>query len=171
MPQDYVLFVGSRASYKNFKNAVLAVKQHTLDLVVAGSVGLAPDEVDYLNSHLPGRWSFVDAPTSERLCELYQDALCLIYPSSYEGFGIPVLEAARCGTPVVACRNSSIPEVAGPSTVLVEKAEPSELAAALTRITEGVSSADRIAGINHACGFSWARTYTETRDCYTKALY
>lgn len=166
----YALFVGSRTSYKNFKPAVLSVKNQPIDFVAAGPSKLTADEVDYLNQHLPGRWSFVENPTHERLLSLYRGALCLLYPSSYEGFGIPVLEGALCEIPVIACRNSSIPEVAGPSTLLVDKPQVELLSEAISRVVTGNFCPDFAAGAQHASGFSWDQCFAGTVEAYDLAL-
>lgn len=168
--RKYALFVGSRASYKNFKPAVLSVKGQSIDFVAAGPSKLTADEVDYLNQHLPGRWSFVENPTHERLLSLYRSALCLLYPSSYEGFGIPVLEGALCEIPVIACKNSSIPEVAGPSTLLVDTPGVRLLSEAISRVVSGEFNPDYPAGVQHASKFSWEQCFRETLKTYAAAI-
>jgi glycosyltransferase involved in cell wall biosynthesis len=96
----------------------------------------------------------------EHLPSLYRQAKMLVYPSLYEGFGLPVLEAMRCGTPVVASSISSIPEVAGEAALLVDPTDVSAMAAAMKRLlTEsGLSEELRQAGFIQAAKFSWPRT-------------
>ncbi len=71
------------------------------------------------------------APSDEELAALYRGARCLVYPSLYEGFGIPVLEAMACGTPVVTSRGGATEEVAGGAAVLVDAADPEAIAAGI----------------------------------------
>lgn len=168
--QPYALFVGSRASYKNFDKAVLALADLNLKLVIAGASPLSEVEVSLLNSSLINRWEFIQHPSAETLANLYSKATCLLYPSSYEGFGIPIVEAAACGAPVIACNNSSIPEVAGPSTLLLETPTVELLSEAISRISAGYWRPDLAAGARHAAGFSWDRCYAETMKTYEAAL-
>lgn len=102
-----VLFVGQRTPYKRFDLAVESVKRCT-DLTL-GIVGpkLTPTEVRILHSELKGRWVWFGGVSKEQLRKLYNGAFALIYPSDYEGFGLPILEAMACGCPVVAANTSS----------------------------------------------------------------
>jgi glycosyltransferase involved in cell wall biosynthesis len=162
----FILFVGSRAAYKNFDKAVLSLRDFSLNLVIAGADPLSSGELQLLNAALPGRWEFIERPSTEALANLYSKALCLLYPSSYEGFGIPVLEAAACGAPVLACNNSSIPEVAGPSTLLIEEPSVDKIRDAVGRLLSKQWIPDIEAGRKHAQSFSWERCYKETLECY-----
>jgi glycosyltransferase involved in cell wall biosynthesis len=168
--RKYVLFVGSRATYKNFYKVVAAVGRTDLNLVVAGSEQLSNAEKSELDQLLPSRWSFAHRPSDEALVKLYSEALCLLYPSSYEGFGIPVLEAAACGVPAIVCRISSLPEVAGPSTFLINRPDVAQIYDALNQIQRGLWQADSDGGREHALKFTWDNCYQKTMGCYLKAL-
>lgn len=117
---DYVFFVGSRASYKNFEMAAMAVAQSGLRLVVCGSP-LSLKEHRFLQScfreNMYVECVNADATTLNRL---YNRAYCLVYPSIYEGFGLPIVEAQKAGCPVIAYGVSSIPEVMGDSRLMIK---------------------------------------------------
>lgn len=96
------------------------------------------------------------------LAGLYSAALTLVFPSLYEGFGLPILEAMACGCPVVAYRTSSIPEVAGTAAILLDPSQ--DLAEAVTRLIQDEQTrATKIAaGFTQVGKFSWERTAAET---------
>ena len=117
---DFVLFVGSRASYKNFEMAAMAVAQSGLRLVVCGNP-LSPKEHRFLQNCF-GEKSYTECVNADvtTLNQLYNRAYCLVYPSMYEGFGLPIVEAQKAGCPVIAYGVSSIPEVMGDSRLMIK---------------------------------------------------
>jgi glycosyltransferase involved in cell wall biosynthesis len=141
---DYVLAVGTLEPRKNLGAAVEAARLAGIELRVVGARGWGGVEV-------PG---WVGRPSDHELAALYRGARCLVYPSLYEGFGLPVLEAMACGTPVVTSRGGATEEVAGDAAVLVDATDPEAIAA-------GIAEADRrrdelvAAGVERARGFSW----------------
>ena len=109
--QNTVLFVGQRTGYKRFDLAVNAVRQcPRLRLGIVGPA-LAAAERDMLQANLGSRWHEFGPIGTAELRHLYSSVFALIFPSDYEGFGLPVLEAMACGCPVVAANASSLPEV------------------------------------------------------------
>ena len=127
LPEKYILFVGNRDFYKNFKNFVLAVepllKEHKdLFLIAAGGGGFIKEENQYFNSmHLDKRIIHFGAD-DKTLAALYSNALAFIFPTLYEGFGIPALEAMNCDCPVVMSNTSSLPEVGGEAAIYIDPA-------------------------------------------------
>ena len=143
---DYVLAVATLEPRKNLARAVDAAHEAGVELRVVGARGWGGVDV-------PG-W-VGEVPDAE-LAALYRGARCVVYPSLYEGFGLPVLEAMACGTPVVTSRETAMEEVAGNAAVLVDPLDPSSIA---TGIHEASSRRDELvpAGLARAREFTWAR--------------
>jgi glycosyltransferase involved in cell wall biosynthesis len=105
----------------------------------------------------------------QELADLYSAASCLLFPSRYEGFGLPCLEAMACGCPVTAFRNSSIPEVVDEAAVLVEDGDGEALGNAAAEIIKAPERW-RLAGLQWAKKFSWTKTARETINAYESLL-
>ncbi|HEY7500961.1 MAG TPA: glycosyltransferase family 1 protein [Vicinamibacterales bacterium] len=106
------------------------------------------------------------------LLALYRSAAALVYPSRYEGFGLPLVEAMSCGTPVIAARSSSIPEVVGDAAVLLDPDDGDAWSNAIERVLEDEQYRNdlRRAGLARAREFSWTRTARETAAIYRRLL-
>lgn len=159
---DYALFVGAIQRRKDPLAALAAAEAAGLRLVVVG-----PDRDGDLAAELRRRGAdlrgYVDL---EELAALYREAAALVFPSRYEGFGLPVVEAMASGTPVVATDDAAVREVAGDAALYASAAE---LGTALVRaVAERASLA--AAGIERAKRFSWAATAKATLDVYREAL-
>jgi glycosyltransferase involved in cell wall biosynthesis len=158
----YLLFVGAIQERKNPLAAAAAAAEVALPLVVAG-----PERDAELARQLRARGAdlrgYVDKPT---LAELYRGAACLVMPTRYEGFGLPVLEAMACGTPVVAFPDAAVREVAGDAAVL---AEDGDLAGAVRR---ALADRERLAaaGLERAGRFSWEETARRTLAVYREVI-
>lgn len=167
---NHVLFVGARGGYKNFNLAVEAVAAiPELELHIVGGGPLTKSECKQLDVLLQGRYRWLGRLSDEGLNIAYNSAYALLYPSSYEGFGIPILEAMRAGCPVIAVNVSSIPEVAGEAALLVERASAELFGAALQQIPERCNEL-RQAGFQQAAKFSWDRCFDETLIVYKELL-
>lgn len=168
----FVLFVGARPGYKNFEAAVKAVSPHKdIKLVCVGGGAFIKGELEMLERYLPSRYSHAGFVTNAELNVYYNKALCLIYPSVYEGFGIPILEAMSAGCPVIAVNVSSIPEVAGDAALLVESGSQDELDAAISSLIFSSKREELIVkGLLQAKKFSWDATYTKTLELYEDVL-
>ena len=159
---DYVLFVGAVQERKNPLAALAAAEAAGLPLVVAG-----PAKDEALARELGRRGARVTGYVEqEELVRLYRGAACLVQPSRYEGFGLPVLEAMACGTPVVAVPEPALREVAGDAAVWADERELAD------GIRRAVSERKRLAaaGLERARLFSWRETARRTFDVYREAL-
>ncbi len=142
---DYVLAVATLEPRKNLVRAVEAARLAGVELRVVGARGWGGVEV-------PGWLGRVD---DEELAALYRGARCLVFPSLYEGFGIPVLEAMASGTPVVTTRGGATEEVAGGAAVLVDALDAAAIAAGIVE-AEARREELRPLGLERARAFTWA---------------
>jgi alpha-1,3-rhamnosyl/mannosyltransferase len=110
--------------------------------------------------------------SDDALSSLYRAALALVYPSRYEGFGLPLLEAMASGCPVIASDCASIPEVVGEAGVLLDPDDEVGWAAAIERLVDHPADAERLRtlGLARASLFSWRRTAEGTARVYTECL-
>jgi len=163
--RPYILFIGSREHYKNFSFTVnLLSELPDFDLYIVGGK-LSGAEKQNLMQQIPGRWRLFSHVGNQRLNELYNLAYTLIYPSQYEGFGIPLLEAMKAGTPFLALRSSSIPEVAGKAGLLLESADLELFKKTLLNV-DVQRNRLRALGFAQAAKFSWEHCYQQTLSLY-----
>ena len=176
--QPYFLFVAGRKYYKNFAYALKGFSIHAqsypeTQLIVTGSP-FSPEEQTVIEQYkLSDRVVAHSNVNDSRLQELYQNACALIYPSEYEGFGIPILEAMLSATPVIAVKAASIPEVAGDAAYYVPPRDEEAIAAAMNDLYAHRSvRMDYIKrGTIQAGNFSWEKTAQETQSIYSQLIH
>jgi glycosyltransferase involved in cell wall biosynthesis len=172
LPDRYVLFLGTLQPRKNIKRLIEAfvcyVQNHVEDdisLVLAGKRGWLIEDVlsEVHNTHkshivMPGYVA------DEDVAAVYSGALALVFPSLYEGFGFPVLEAMRCGTPVLCSNTSSLPELAGDAALLVDPLDVRAIADGMARlVSDSALRSDLTArGYHQAKQFTWRRAAQQT---------
>lgn len=169
--RDSVLYVGARDGYKNFKFTAEALQPTKYKLLICGS-SLTPQEMKFLNLTLgEARYQYLGRVTDEQLNELYNSVHCLAYPSSYEGFGIPVLEAQRAKCPVIALNASSIPEVMGVKDFLMNELTAREFQKKLKEIEIPAVREDIVnEGYAYSQRFSWEKMALEYIELYKELL-
>ncbi len=177
-PKPYLLYVGSRHGYKNFDGVVEAfaassVLRANTRIVCFGGGALTGAERALLVRHQLSADEVVQIGGSdERLAALYEGASAFVYPSKYEGFGIPPLEAMSLGCPVICSNTSSIPEVVGSAGEYFDPSDVQSIRRALERVLESKSRRAELIDLGNArvSLFSWDRCAAETLDIYRKLV-
>jgi glycosyltransferase involved in cell wall biosynthesis len=178
--EPFVLHVGELHLRRNLAmvlDVVLALRRSdsrlaTLRLVVAGADRGLLAALKLQAASAPMAIEHVGEPNDTALVDLYRRAAVFAYPSRYEGFGLPVLEAMACGVPVVAAAAASIPEVAGDAAVLLPVDDGQRWREALqVLLTDPARAAEHAArGRARAAEFTWERTAAGTLACYRRAM-
>lgn len=171
--RPYLLFVGTREPRKNLLKLIEAWQSFakTHDLLIAGEEGW--DETDQVRKMFKHQPHFLGKVSDQELVVLYSEAACFVYPSIYEGFGLPILEAFSFGTPVVTSNLSAMPEVAGNAAVLVNPAESESIASGIREILEENKEKQRLRlqkMIIRLQVFSWEKVALQTKQVYAKAI-
>jgi len=172
----FFLGVGTLQPRKNFGRLLDAYEslparlREERQLVLVGRAGWSCAEMEArLKSAQPGgRVRWLDYVGDEDLRAIYQSARCLVYPSLYEGFGLPVLESFAAGTPVVTSNVSALPEVAGDAAILVQPEDIEAIAGAMLLLGEDESLVEDLAarGRNRAKAYTWEACAERTRCVY-----
>jgi len=147
LPQNFILNVGTIETRKNVLTAIKAIRDIKTSLVIIGSETAYFKEVkQYISQHkLEARVIFLKGVSSEELAILYQLADVFIYPSLYEGFGIPIIEALFSGTPVITSKGSCFPEAGGPDSIYVDPYDPEALRLELQTLLNDAVRREKIA--------------------------
>jgi glycosyltransferase involved in cell wall biosynthesis len=176
LPERFVLFVGTMEPRKNIARLIEAYSalperlQSDIGLVLAGGKGWLSDSLqdEVVRRGLGSRVKFIGYVRPEDMAGLYSLATIFAYPSLYEGFGLPVLEAMACGTPVLTSNVSALPEVAGDAALLVSPTDVAEIADGLTQVLEDAALAAKLSacGLEWTTRFSWDRCARDTLAVY-----
>jgi glycosyltransferase involved in cell wall biosynthesis len=171
--RPYYLYVGSRSSYKNFEGLLVAFAKavSVKPDVVLCVVGQPFDEVEgklIAQFRLSDHIEHYNHVSDSHLAKLYRCSVALVYPSLYEGFGIPVLEAMSCETVVVASNTSSLPEVVGDAGILFNPRSCNDLTDILISLLSDPKQRQGVIakGTRRAKEFTWDKTALQTLDVY-----
>jgi glycosyltransferase involved in cell wall biosynthesis len=173
----YLLYVGARDGYKNFEGLLAAYARSDLrnafSLVCFGGGNATPRESSLIQSLgiNPANIIFLHGSDSA-LSSLYASASAFVYPSLYEGFGIPPLEAMSFGCPVVCSNTSSMPEVVGDAAELFDPNDLDSMCTALEQVLLSTHRSQQLVALGHERIklFSWEKCARETLDTYKRVL-
>lgn len=167
--KEYFLFVGNRAGYKNFSSVIEPIAKCNLELKIVGP-DLTKEELELIDrSNL--KYDFCGRVSDEELNKLYNEAFCFIYPSLYEGFGLPVLEAQMAGCPVLGVNTSSLPEVIGDKNLLLDDITTEALQKKILLLRTPQKRKEIIKnGFINAARFSWDKMAEEYISLYKVAI-
>lgn len=168
--EKYLLYIGHRTSYKNFNLAVDAASKflHQYKLVIVGEK-FSEQEIKTVESSLGKNYLQLSGLNNEGLNYLYNKAFALLYPSSYEGFGIPIIEAMKTKCPVITFKNSSIPEVAGNAALIYEEENADSLIKGIIKIQdENMKEKLTNDGLEQAKKFNWDNTAKQYMEFYNE---
>lgn len=173
----FFLYVGGRGDYKNFQCllaafAKVSAKFPDLILCVVGSPWTQTEQSKIRERNLDKHIQQIIFASDSHLAKLYRHCIAFVYPSLYEGFGIPLLEAMNCQAPVIAANSSSIPEVVGDAALLFNPTSVTDLADSLLFLLEHPAERERLIakGLQQAQKFSWDDTVAQTIQAYQYVL-
>lgn len=175
LPENYILYVGRREHYKNFENFFVAMKRlfdlhPDLKLVLIGGGKITENESKQIGKY---RNRVIQMDASDKLLALaYTNAKCFVFPSLYEGFGIPTLEAFKCGCPVLLSRASSLPEVGGDAAEYFDPLNPVDMSEKIESvISNDIKRTEMIErGKIQLKNFSWENIAMQTVNVYEATL-
>jgi glycosyltransferase involved in cell wall biosynthesis len=176
LPKKYILFVGNRDDYKNFRFFVESItellkKDSDLYLICAGAGIFKKEEYEFI-AELGLKDKIIQKNfKDDELVFFYTNAKCFVFPSLYEGFGLPVVESMICGCPVVLAKHSSFPEVAGDAGVYFELNNHKDLYSKIEKLINNESYRQEFStkGIEQAKKFSWEIAANQCLDVYKKS--
>lgn len=173
--KDYILYVGSRGGHKNFKSFLEALSindsvKNNFEILAFGGGPFDVSENNFIKKHKINAKQI--SGTDELLSQLYKNATLFIYPSTYEGFGIPPLEAMKLECPVACSNLSSIPEVVGDAAIFFDPYEIDSINEALMSIINSDSKRETLIGLGllQSQKYSWEKTTLDTYDVYKRLI-
>ncbi|MGV8130100.1 MAG: glycosyltransferase family 4 protein [Methanolinea sp.] len=177
LPDNYLLYIGDRHYYKNFKVFLTAIspilqENKYMYLVCGGSSDFTEVEKVFMDElGIRNKVIYFDVDDTI-LSILYQNALCFVFPSLYEGFGLPILEAFHCGCPVLCSNTSSLPEVAGDAAFYFNPNDESSIYNAVDGFVNSPETGKNLIqkGLLRLNEYSWEKTAKMTRDLYHQVL-
>ncbi len=169
--RPFLLYVGGRHHYKNFRRLLQAYStwqvRKDVDLVVVGNAWTSEETQLLVQFNLSQHVELISGVTDMDLCKLYNEAAVFVYPSLYEGFGIPLLEAMSCGCPIVASNIPSTIEVAADNVFYFDPYSINDLQSALLVALESNRKSEKVStGLKHVREFSWDRCAKQTLEVY-----
>jgi glycosyltransferase involved in cell wall biosynthesis len=175
----YIFSIGTVQPRKNYGRLIQSLAHlrssgYDINLVIAGGRGWLEDPI-YENiriNKMENHVHFIGFADEIDLPALYSAAYCFAFPSLYEGFGLPVLEAMACGTPVITSNVSSLPEVAGNAAIMIDPYDVNALTHALRRLLDDQELYQTLIkkGFEQAKLFSWEKSAVQLSDIYTRLL-
>jgi len=175
--EPYLLFVGSRPFYKNYSGLLKGIhqllKQNRIKLICAGGGEFNDSELkEILGYGLENHVINIPIKNDHQLSNLYSNAIAFIFPSLYEGFGIPVLEAFACECPLVTSTGGSLSEVGGNAAIYFDPENPESINDAVSKVINNSSLRQELVknGLRRLERFSWDNTYAETQKIYRSLL-
>ena len=177
IPEKYILFVGSRGSYKNFELFIEAISplindDDKLNIVCVGGGKFNDKEIVKLkNLKIKDKVFYYSGSDSVLAC-LYQKAIAFIFSSLYEGFGIPVLESFASGCPVICSKTSSLPEVAGDAAIYFDPTDKLSMLDSIQKVIYNDKLRKKLIdkGIERVKEFTWEKTADKTKKIYEEIL-
>lgn len=173
IPEKYILFVGSRGGYKNIETFIVAVapllnEDNELSIVCAGGGDFSKIEIDkFKNLNIRDKLFYYSGSDSI-LAYLYQKATAFVFPSLYEGFGIPILESFACGCPVICSETSSLPEVAGDAAIYFDPTDKLSMLNSIQKVIYNDELKKQLInkGVERVKEFTWEKTADKTKKIY-----
>lgn len=174
LPKQYILYVGGRSKYKNFKYffkaiAPLLKKRQELYLVCAGGGSFSDEEINFIEEEgITKKVSQIKFRDDDELSYIYNHAICFVYPSLYEGFGSPILEAFACKCPIVLSNRSSLPEIGGDAVEMFDPTSEESIRNTIEKVINNKDLREKL--INKGLQRLELFTYEKTIEGYIKVF-